>query len=98
MIRNETYEHGVCIEADIYDLDTKTYQREEHGVIVATRPMTLAEWETYGPQSLDPLGALTTLLVVEGVLPIQDAANAINVTPQDLINEAEGWAAVEPTL
>lgn len=93
MIRNETYRDGICVEADCYDLFTKTYTREEMGVVVATRPMTTAEWLTYGPQPLDPLGALATLLVVEGVLPITDAANAAGVTPQQLIDEAEGWAA-----
>lgn len=93
MIRNETFRDGVCVEADCYDLATKTYSREEMGVVVATRPMTTAEWLAYGPQPLDPLGALATLLVVEGVLPITDAANAVGATPQQLIDEAEGWAA-----
>ena len=93
MIRNETFLDGVCIEADCYDLATRTYQREEMGVVVVTRPMTTDEWLTYGPQPLDSLGALATLLVVEGVLPITDAANAAGVTPQQLIDEAEGWAA-----
>lgn len=93
MIRNETWADGVCVEADCYDLSTKTYSREEQGVVVATRPMTTEEWLTYGPQPLDPLGALATLLVVEGILPITDAANAAGVTPQQLIDEAEGWAA-----
>jgi hypothetical protein len=94
MIRNETFTNGICIAAEIIDLDTKTYSREEMGVVVeGPRPLTAEEWLTYGPQPLDPLGSLTTLLVVEGVLPIDDAANAIHSTPEALIAEAEGWAA-----
>lgn len=93
MIRNETFRDGICIYADCFDLTARVYQREEMGVVVATRPMTTDEWLTYGPQPLDPTGALATLLVVEGVLPIADAANAIGATPQQLIDEAEGWAA-----
>lgn len=46
-------------------------------------------------QPLDPWGTLATLLVVEGVLPLQDAANAVYQTPEALILEAEAWAAAE---
>jgi hypothetical protein len=91
-MRNELFADGICIAADIYDLDSKIYSREELGVITITRPMTLQEWERYGPQPLDAVGVLATLLVVEGVLPITDAANAVHLTPQDLINEAHAWA------
>lgn len=54
------------------------------------------EWETPDTISpLDSLGALATLLAVVGAVTVQDAANAVNLTPQDLINEAEAWAAAE---
>lgn len=43
----------------------------------------------YGP--LDATGALATLLVVEGVLPLQDAANAVAEEPAHLVAEAEAW-------
>lgn len=46
---------------------------------------------------LEPAGALATLLVVEGLLPLQDAANAVYQTPEALILEAEAWAAAEET-
>lgn len=46
-------------------------------------------------EPLDPAGALATLLVVEGVLPLQDAANAVGQTPEALILEAQAWAAAE---
>lgn len=97
MIRNETWHAGTCIAADIYDLNTRTYRREEMGVIVAERPMTTAEYVEQGPQPLNSVGALATLLVVEGVLDINNAANAVGVTPQNLIDEARGWAAAEET-
>lgn len=93
MIRNETFKNGICIEADIYDLDARWYQREENGVIVAEREMTLDEIQMVGPKPLDATGALATLLAVESVLSVNDAANAVGLTPQDLVTEAEGWAA-----
>jgi hypothetical protein len=45
------------------------------------------------PQSLDPAGALATLLVVAGVLDITDAANAVGRKPEDLVAEAQAWSA-----
>jgi YD repeat-containing protein len=41
---------------------------------------------------LDATGALATLLVVEGVLDIDDAANAIHEEPAHLEHEAQAWA------
>jgi hypothetical protein len=92
MIRNELITNGIVIEADCYDLETRTYSREEMGVVVAARSMTDAEMRQYGPQPLDATGALATLLAVESVLTVQDAANAVGLTSQDLINEAEAWS------
>jgi hypothetical protein len=48
------------------------------------------------PQPLDATGALATLLAVESVLTVQDAANAVGLTPQDLITEAEAWSVGNP--
>jgi hypothetical protein len=45
------------------------------------------------PQPLDAVGALATLLAVQSVLTVEDAANAVGLTPTDLVNEAEAWAA-----
>ena len=92
MIRNETFQNGICFYADIYDLDTRWYQREEAGVIVAERAMTLDEIRMVSPKPLDATGALATLLAVESVLTVDDAANAVGLTPQDLITEAEAWS------
>jgi hypothetical protein len=93
MIRNETFQNGICLFADIYDLDAGTFQHEVEGVIVeGPRPLTLDEIRQYGPQPLDATGSLATLLAVESVLTVEDAANAVGLTPQDLINEAEAWS------
>jgi hypothetical protein len=44
------------------------------------------------PSPLDPIGALATLLAVTEVVTVQDAANAVGLEPQALIDEAEAWA------
>ena len=41
---------------------------------------------------LDTTGALATLLVVDGVLPLSDAANAIREEPAHLEHEALAWS------
>jgi len=41
---------------------------------------------------LDATGALATLLVVEDVIALQDAANAIHVEPAHLTHEAQAWS------
>ena len=65
-------------------------------MIVESRPFTNEERLKYGPQPLDATGALATLLAVEEVLSVQDAANAVGLTEQDLVNEALAWGAVNP--
>lgn len=50
MIRNETFRNGVCIAADVIDLDAGTWAHEEGGAIVeGPRPLTDAEWMAYDP-------------------------------------------------
>jgi hypothetical protein len=44
------------------------------------------------PQPLDPTGALATLLAVVGTLTVDDAANAVGLTADDLVAEAQAWA------
>jgi hypothetical protein len=34
MIRNETFQNGICIRAEIIDLGAGTYMLEEHGQVV----------------------------------------------------------------
>jgi hypothetical protein len=97
MIRNEIFQNGVCIQAEIIDLDASTFAFEKDGVIVeGPRPLTLDEIRMYGPQPLDATGSLATLLAVESVLTVEDAANAVGLTEQDLINEALAWGAANP--
>ncbi len=96
MMRNEIFQDGICIEAIIIDLDAGTFQREVEGSIIESRPLTTEERIMYGPQPLDATGALATLLAVESVLSVADAANAVGLTEQDLVNEALAWGAANP--
>lgn len=52
------------------------------------------EWEVEDPpqEPLDSVGALATLLAVEQVVSVEDAANAVGLTPSALILEAQAWA------
>jgi len=47
------------------------------------------------PAPLDPLGASMTLLAVLSVVPLDDAANAVGLTADDLVAEAEAWAMAQ---
>lgn len=96
MIHNKTITNGIIVYEEIIDLDANTITIQDHGVTVETRELTLAERQHNGPQPLDSLGALATLLAVESVLTVDDAANAVGLTPQDLITEAEAWAVGNP--
>ena len=93
MIRNELFDtNGVCLEATVFDVATRTVTREENGVVVSTRQMTDDEWNTYSPfPPLDAVGALATLLVVDSVISLEDASNATGVTQEHLVAEAEAW-------
>lgn len=52
------------------------------------------EWETPDVHApLDAVGALATLLAVTETLTVDDAANAVGLTPADLVAEAEAWQA-----
>ena len=45
------------------------------------------------PSPLNPEGVFATLNVILGLWSIEDASNAIRVAPENLIHEAESWAA-----
>lgn len=49
MIRNERFEHGVCVEAEVIDLDAGTVTIEKNGKVSATRPLTADEAARYAP-------------------------------------------------
>jgi len=79
---------------EIIDLSAGTYTLTEDGQVVeGPRPLSTWEWQVYGPQPLEALGAAMTLLAVLGVVPLLDAANAVGLTPDQLVAEAEAWAA-----
>jgi hypothetical protein len=93
-MRNETFQNGICIRAEIIDLDAGTYTLEVEGQVVeGPRPLTTQERRQYAKPPLDPTGALATLLAVTGTLTVEDAANAVGLTPDDLTHEAQAWAA-----
>lgn len=92
MIRNETFIDGVCVHADIIDLINATITTEEYGEVVAVRDLTEDERAMYGPQPLDTHGVTATLNAVLGVWPLGDAANAVGLTADDLVAEAQAWA------
>jgi len=53
-------------------------------------------WETPDiPTPLDTAGVIATLNAVLGIWDIEDAANAVGLTPDDLIREAQAWAAAQ---
>lgn len=93
MIRNEVFVDGVCIEAEIIDLEAGTFAVEKRGKIRSTRPLTLEERAMYAPAPLDAVGVLATLLVVNGSLSAEDAAAAVGVSPDHLVHEALAWSA-----
>lgn len=47
------------------------------------------------PPPLDAAGALATLLAVVGNVTVEDAANAVGLTPDDLVREAQAWAVAQ---
>lgn len=56
---------------------------------------TVYEELIHGPTPLDQAGSLATLLAVLGLSTVEDAANAVDLTEQDLINEANAWQAMK---
>lgn len=50
-------------------------------------------WETPDVHApLDAMGVMATLNAVLGIWTVEDAANAVNLRPEDLIAEAQSWA------
>ena len=42
--------------------------------------------------ALDEAGVAVTLLVVKGVLTLEEGANTLHLSPEHLVAEAEAWA------
>lgn len=91
--RDETKIGNTVVEAIEIDLDAGTICVERNGKIVdGPRPLSLEERRMYGPSPLDAVGALATLLAVSGAVDLTDAANAVGLTPDDLVAEAQAWS------
>lgn len=61
--------------------------------IDATTKEIVYENEWFVPDTpLDKMGVIATLLAVSGAVSVEDAANAVGLTPEDLIVEAQSWA------
>jgi hypothetical protein len=58
------------------------------------RPWSESELVKREQKRLDKVGASMTLLVVLGLIPIEDAANALHLEEEDLVREAQAWAIV----
>ena len=63
---------------------------DQAGALINTTPMIGLPLASYEP--LDPAGALATLLVVEGLVSITDAANAVRQEEAHLEHEAMAWS------
>lgn len=59
---------------------------DENGVLISTVVVP------YQGVPLDPVGALATLLVVEGVTDLTSAADVVRLPEQALIDEATAWS------
>lgn len=49
MIRNESFVNGVCVEAEVIDLDAGTVTFERDGKVVESRPLTPDEATRFAP-------------------------------------------------
>ena len=91
--RNEVYLDSVLREVWIDYGDgtgTVTYY-DDHGVATLTQNLTDLVPHTY--PSMDETGVLGALLVVQGVLPLEDTANAVAEGDVGwLVAEAQAWS------
>jgi hypothetical protein len=93
MICRQWTTDGRVVRLEQVDPTTKMFELWVEGVLVeGPRPLTVDEWKEWGPEPLDKQGVLATLLAVSGVVPVEDAANAVGLTPDDLVAEAQAWA------
>jgi hypothetical protein len=88
-----SYRRGGTLEWRITDNGDGTGLRQTFdadGNVTSTEALTdLPIVPPFPP--LDPAGALATLLVVEGVLPLEDAAHSVGTTGDHLVHEATAW-------
>lgn len=75
MIRNERFEHGVCVEAEVIDLDAGTVTIEKNGKVSGTRPLTADEAAMYAP-SPPPVDDRLSALEATNAALLADLAKA----------------------
>jgi len=91
-MRSETWTDGRLVElVESHNDGTATVTTyDADGTVTSTETITgLPIVPPFPP--LDATGALATLLVVDGVVALQDAANAIGEEPAHLVHEAQAW-------
>ena len=84
MIRNELFNaSGVCVAAEIIDLNAGTIAFEDHGVITSTRALTVDEHARYAPPPLTEAerleAARTALAPLEQVAAPYTTADIVDV-------------------
>lgn len=87
----ETGGHGLC------GSETEVVAVEGSPVTAETLAAALAA-HVPGHRPLDAAGVSATLNAVLGIWSLTDAANAVRLPEQELVDEANAWAAVEGLL
>jgi hypothetical protein len=73
LIRNETFRDGVCIYAQVVDLDAETLTVEERGTVVSSRSLTPDEVEAFRPKH-DPRESAVAKLQALGLTEAEASA------------------------
>lgn len=89
MALHNTYGPGGVLESSLDTLTGTLTTYAPDGSVASSA--VVAEPEPLYPP-LDSTGALATLLVVEGVLPLTDASRACGEEEAHLVAEAEAWS------
>lgn len=84
MIRNEHFVRGVCVRAEIVDVERQIISMEINGDVVASRPMTADEIEQYLPKPT-PLDSAKSKLLALGL-----TADEVAALTQNPANLADG--------
>lgn len=90
-LNSRTFADGTLVEEVRVDLAANTVSGYEYGVLRWSRDLTAEERAAELPKGLDPLGALATLLAVHEVVPVEEAAAAVGLPAQALVDEALAW-------
>lgn len=95
MIQDRFGREIVDLENGIFAIDGMTLDTAGKGLesAISTFNAMQPEGWTEPKQPLDAVGVMATLNVVLELWTLEDAANAVGLQPEDLIAEAEAWAA-----